>query len=137
MPQKYIIMPERLIICAWLWNAWRSNNLRLKLDKPSINKLFATFSHVCLTKLYTFTFMCLTKLHTLTFLTQFASNENDSLKNQIMRYDTSKRSIMCIYLVICSPFIQTLNISNPHAEHLELHVSSVIGFAFIFSNVRF
>ena len=63
MPQKYIIIPKRLIICAWMWNAWRSNNLRLKLDKPSIIELFATFSHVCLTKLYILPFMYLTKLY--------------------------------------------------------------------------
>ena len=34
-------MPVNLTICAWLWNAWNSNNLRLKYDKPSTNKLFA------------------------------------------------------------------------------------------------
>ena len=73
--------------------------------------------------------MCLIKLHTFTFLAQFASNEIDSLKNQIMRYYTSiKRSItyvhLFIYLFICSTFIQTLNISNPHAEHLATCVFS-------------
>ena len=44
VPKNNIIAPVTLTICAWFWNAFRSNYLHMNYDKSNVNKWFAPIS---------------------------------------------------------------------------------------------
>ena len=130
MPQNYIIMPEGLIICAWLWNAWISNNMRLKLHKSNINKLFATFSHVCLTKLYILPFYVPNKIIYLYFSNTIC--RKSKWLNEKLDYELRN-----IGMVHCVFFPVGYFQMSSQIACLRRGIITLVTFVWLFSNVYF